>query len=177
MGEADDPTGVAEEVFQEGEFPRLELDLLAAAHHLAREEIHDQIAESQPGWFRGVGGPADQSLDARQQLGEGERLGQIIVPARLQSTHPVVHRGLGAEDDDRQRDLFLAQRLHQGQAVELGEHDVDDGRIVRDRPGHEQAFLAIRAVVYRKAALLETIDQEGGDLLVIFHHEDSHNVF
>ena len=32
-----------------------------------------------------------QRLDPRQQLGEGERLGQVVVAARLEAAHPVVH--------------------------------------------------------------------------------------
>src|SRR3954453_16791115 len=94
------PIWVAHQVFEQCEFARLQVDLQAAAPHLAREQIHGQIAYRQSGWFRGLGGAANERLDASQQLREGERLGKIVISAGLKPAHAVIHAGLGAQNED-----------------------------------------------------------------------------
>ena len=136
---------LAHEVFEQSELARLKFNLLAAAPHLAREQVHGQVAHRQARRLRGVRRAADERLDARQQFGEGERLCQIIVAAGLQAPHAVIHGGLGAEDQHRDVDVLGAELLDEAQAVELGQHDIHDGGVVGDGLGQGQGTLAIRS--------------------------------
>jgi hypothetical protein len=74
------------------------------------------------------------------KLGEGERLGQVIVAAGLEALDAVVHGGLGAEDDDGGADFLGAELLDEAQAVELGQHDVHHGGVVGGGLGKDQAL-------------------------------------
>src|ERR1051325_1444389 len=69
---------------------------------------------------------------------------------------------------------FTPQCLHQRESVELGQHDVDHGRVVRNRLGHFQAALPVRTMVHGKAALLQSVRNERTDLLVILNDENAH---
>ena len=64
----------------------------------------------------GLGGTANQGLDAGQQFGERKRLGQVIVTAGLEALDAVIHGSLGAEDQDRDADAFGAKLLNEAQA-------------------------------------------------------------
>src|ERR1700722_8350881 len=122
--------GVPHQVFEQGEFARLQFHLLTGARHGACEQVESQIANGQAGRLGSLRGAADQSVQAGGQFGEGKRLGQIIVTAGLQPFDAVVQRGFGAENDDGRADFLAAQALDQTQAVELGQHDIDHGGVV-----------------------------------------------
>src|ERR1039458_8907113 len=71
-GLGDRAIGIAHEVFEQGELARLQLDLLAPALHVAGEQIQGQVTDDEAGGLGGLGRAANERLDARQQLGEGE---------------------------------------------------------------------------------------------------------
>jgi hypothetical protein len=74
-----------------------------------------------------LGAPQDR-LDARQQLALAERLGDVVVGAQLQA-HDAVHLFLASgEDDDRQVEGF-AQPPRDGEAVLVGQLEVEDDQV------------------------------------------------
>ncbi len=154
----------------------LELDLGRAAPDFAREEVHLQVAEGEVGDDGGGAAAADEGLEAREQLGEGERLGQVVVAAALQAGDTVVERALGAEDEDGDLDALGAPALDDAEAVELGQHEVDDGGVERGGAAHLAAFLAVDADVDGVAGFAQTLGDKGGDLCVIFEKENFHNI-
>ena len=113
----DDAPGVAQEVFEQGELSRLQFDSFAVARDLAREQIELQAAATQRRRFACLRGAADERLHAGKQFGKGKRLGEIIVAARLQAAHPVVHGTLRAEDEDRRFHLLGAPSFENAQAI------------------------------------------------------------
>src|SRR5262249_29123064 len=119
-GLGDGAIGVAHEVFEERKLARLQVNLLAGALHLAAEQIHGQVANDKAGWLGGLRGAADEGLDAREQLGESEGLGQVIVAPSLEAPHAIIHGSLGAEDEDGNAAAFGAELLDDTQTVELG---------------------------------------------------------
>src|SRR5581483_394442 len=166
-GFGDHAAGVAHEVFEEGELARLQFDLFAGAGDFAGEQIQLEIADREAVGLGGVGGAADERLDAGEQFGEGEGFGEVIVAAGLEAFDAVVHGGLGAEDDHRHAEALLAQTLDEAEAVELGEHDVDDGGVVLGGGGEDVGFLAIGGAVDGEAALFEAVDHKRSDFGVI----------
>ena len=83
--------GMAHQVFEQPEFARLQVDRLPRALHLAAQQIELQVADA-VAWSSCGGAVRRRSkrLDPRQQLGEGEGLGQIVVAAGPQALDPVV---------------------------------------------------------------------------------------
>src|SRR6188768_2096765 len=89
--------GMAREVQQEVELERREVDRMAAVADLALGRLHLEIAVADRLRLRlrigtrraqQVGAP-QQRLDAGEQLGERERLGQVVVGTELEAEHTV----------------------------------------------------------------------------------------
>ena len=161
--------------FEQGELAGLKFDLLPAARDFVREQIHREVARREFGWLGGLRGAADERLHAREQLGKRKRLGEIIVAAGLQAFHAVVHAGFRAEDEHRRENFVLAQPAQQRKPVELRQHDVEHRRVVGDRLRQPEALFPIGRMVHGEAVLLQPVDDERGDLTVIFNHKYAHN--
>src|SRR5713101_1806245 len=97
---------VAQQIFQQRKLARLQLDSLAPARHLARDQVQAQIADGQSRRLGRAAGAADQRLDPRQQFAEREGFYQVIIASALQALDAIIDRGFGAEDDDWQVDLL-----------------------------------------------------------------------
>ena len=67
-------------------------------------------------------------LHARDQLGEAEGLGHVVVAER-ESGDLVLGRVLGREEDHGHRHAPVAQPARDGQAVEVGKHHVEDDEV------------------------------------------------
>ena len=93
--------GVAHQVFQQAELARLQVDLLPGALHLARQQVELEVLDHQLGHRALALAAPGQRLDPRQQLGEGEGLGQVVVAARLQAVHPLIDLGQRRQDQHR----------------------------------------------------------------------------
>ena len=77
---------------------------------------------SRDGESRGLGRAgraADERLHARQQLGERERLGQVVVAAGLEAADAIVDGPPGAQDEHRRPHAARAHPIDERQAVEL----------------------------------------------------------
>ena len=103
---------------------------MAAALDPSRQQVERQVADGQPRRLARAAAAPQQRLHARQQLGERERLGQVIVAAGLQPLHAIVDGVARAEDQHRHLLLLRAQLLDQREAVELRQHHVDHGGVV-----------------------------------------------
>src|SRR5439155_5585426 len=72
------PAGVVGKVFEERVFPGGELDRFASPPHVMARRIDLQVADGEDP-AAAVAGAAEEAADAGQQLGELERLGQVVV--------------------------------------------------------------------------------------------------
>ena len=89
-----------------------------------------------------------QRLQPRQELGECEGLGQVVVAAGTQPFDPIVDIAERAHDQDGSRVLPRPKLRDDGEAIELGEHAVD----------HQRVEFAVRRVVEALAAVDREID-------------------
>src|SRR5262249_55061400 len=89
---------VANEIFEDLEFPRQQLDVAAAAGHGSQHEVHSEITDTQHGLFHHGGAAPGQSLHAGQQFGESKRLDEIIVAAGAQAPHAIVDLAESTDD-------------------------------------------------------------------------------
>jgi hypothetical protein len=93
-GFGDDLVLVAQEVLEEEKFAGLEIDFGRAAPDFAGEEVHFEIGEGEAGDDGGGAGAADEGLQAGEQFGEGEGLGEVVVAAALEALDAVVEERL-----------------------------------------------------------------------------------
>lgn len=97
---------------------------------------------------------AQQGVGAGIQLGQAERLRQVVVGAAGEAADAILFGAQGRHQHHR-RGLLAAQRLQQGQAVEAGQHDVQQHQVERFAPGGFQPVRAIAADGHAEAALAE----------------------
>ena len=102
-----------------------------AARDAARQQIEHEIVDRQRRRLGRARGAADQRLHAREQFGERERLGQVVVAAGLQAAHAIVDRAPRAQDQHRRR-RRRGRRSSSitRQAVAPRQHHVDDRDVV-----------------------------------------------
>src|SRR6185437_7291210 len=94
----DDLTGVAHEVLEKLEFPRLQLDDARAAPDLAGEEVDVQVAHLEGGLRAVLPAAPAEDIDACQQLAEGEGLGEVVIAAGAQPLDALVDIAERAQD-------------------------------------------------------------------------------
>ena len=165
---------MAQEEREQRKFPGLEVDRLAAAGHVAGDEVEGHVAGGQPRGFRRRGGATNQRLDPGQQFGKRERLREIVVAAGLEPADPIVDGALRAQEKDGRRLARGPEAFDQADAVELGQHHVDDGGVVVRRLDERQARLAVGGMIDRIPRLLQAAGDERGNLGIIFDDEDAH---
>ena len=120
---------------------RRELDLLVAAPHLLRGRVQPQVADLED--RRALDRPApDERAQPRQQLGERERLDQVVVgaPVEARTRSSIASRAvsmmIGAQTPSSRRSAAGLE------AVDPGEHHVEDHRVELRRSRHPQRVLA-----------------------------------
>ena len=86
----------------------------------------------------------EKRSQARQELIKLERLGEVIVSARVQPNDPVADTSPGAQDQDRSKVTELAQAAAGSQAVCPWKHNVQDYDTGLQRAPHHQRGLRRR---------------------------------
>jgi hypothetical protein len=78
-------------------------------------------------------GAAEHSLDARHQLLQAERLDQVVVTPGREAPHLVLGGVAGGEEHDGRAPALLAPAAAHLEAVEVGQHHVEDDKVWLDR--------------------------------------------
>ncbi len=121
-----------------------------------------------------AGGAAQQRADTGEQFLGHEGLGEVIVGTGVEARDlvaPAVARG---QDQDRHGLAVLAPFLEHAHAVELGQAEVEDHRVVRLGVAEEMAFLAVGRGVDHIAGIAQRLLQEALEILVVFNKQKSH---
>ena len=110
---ARDAPGLDEEAEQQIELGRRHLHRGPGSQHGPRGGVHPHVPElvERPWLLDGPRTAPQRRTDPREQLGEAERLGDVILRAELEPRHLVHLTGPRAEHDDRHRHPFAAHRL------------------------------------------------------------------
>jgi hypothetical protein len=139
----DDPPGIPDENPQQVELLGGELELLVAHPGPVRLDVDAHAVRGRR--LLGLGRAApQQGPDAGQQLGEAERLGDVVVGAGVQA-HDRVHLvGARGQDEDRHGVPLGAQPPGHLQAVHAGQPEVE----------HTQIDAALDAGIQRGGAVL-----------------------
>ena len=89
---------------------------------------HRRTASGRP-----AAGAAEDCLDARDQLLEAERLDEVVVAAGREAPHLVFGGIPGGEEHHRRAPALLAPATADLEAVEVGQHHVEDHEVGFDR--------------------------------------------
>src|SRR5258708_1334025 len=166
-----DLAGVAHQKFEEPVFPRLQVDGLSGARHDAGEQVDLEVADAQDRGDRLTGRPPRESGDAGDQLGEGEGFDQVVVGPGIEAVDAVVDSIQRGEEKHRRRDAGAADRLHDTDAVEPGQHAVDDHEVVGLASGVKESVAPVRRVLDDMPVLLQAADEISRGLPVVLDHQ------
>jgi hypothetical protein len=120
-----------------------------------------------------VRAPRDRPQPRRELL-EGERLDEVVVSPDVEPLHAIAHGIPGREHQDRRPDPGAADLGTQGEAVAIGQHDVEDERVVRVLGGEPAPVLDRRGEVHGVALLPQPALQEPSEPGVIFEQQNAH---
>ena len=123
----------------------------------------------------------DMAPDAAQQGGQAgeqflhlERLGQVIVGARIDALDPLQPGAAGGQHQDRHDAGLLPQAPHHGQAVELRQAEIEHNGIVILGRGAKPALLAVPGDVHHIAGLGQGARDIPGDGRLILDEKNPH---
>ena len=170
----DHPSGAAHQAFEKLELAPLQVDLAAGAGDPARQQIHFEIAHPQHGLLRRRRAAPEQRVDPRAQLGERERLHQIVVGAGPEPGDPVLDLSLGAQEQDRCFSPRAAHRPDDGDPVELGQHAVDHRHVVVAAERQHEPVAAVMGDIDGKPALGKPLGDETRRFGVVFDDQCAH---
>ena len=175
---------VLREMQQQVEFKRREIEHLAVQGDLPPAGGQRQFAVAQhTGRVGRAGlrraqqvGPAQQGLDARQQLGQRKRLGQVVVGAEFQPQHAVQLGRFGRQHQDGRAAAARPQRFAQLQAVHARHHQVEHQQVMRMRAVARQRGQAVGHFRHVIAGAAQVEHQQVADVGLVFGDEDGLHV-
>ena len=103
-------------------------------------------------------------------------LGEIVVRTGVQPVHPVRQLGPGREHQHRRGAALRPQAAQHGEAVQLGQHHVQQDHVINGGQGVVQPRLAVVADVHRIAVQLQQVLEGGGQADLILHHQYAHEI-
>ena len=165
--------GGAEQVGEERKLPRGEFDDGALAADFAGDEIDGDVAVLEEG-EGGAGGAAGDGVEPGDELVDVERFREIIIGTEVEPFEAFVESAAGGDEDDGDGEALVAEVAQDAQAVAAGDHDIKDEGVVGACGGERVGIVAVVAEIDREALRLEALTDEGGELLVVFHHQDFH---
>ena len=119
---------------------------------------------------------ADEGTQAGEQLGEGERLDQVIVGAAVEAGDPIVEGAARGQHQDRRPDAVAAQAPAGLEAVDPGQHHVEDDGVVVGGARHQQGALAFVGDVDVQPFLAQPATQQGRHLHLVLDDQDLHRM-
>ena len=116
--------------------------------------------------------PPQLGAHARQQLGEAERLGDVVVGARVEAADGVHLAVLRGEEHDRDGRAALAHALADLEAVDAGQPDVEDQQVVLAVHAGRDGVRSRRHGLDLVPLALERADERHADALVVLSEQD-----
>ena len=161
------------ERLQHRELGARELDRGVVSPHGAVGGVEHESTALEARRSRVIAAPS-QGPQPRLQFREGEGLGQVVVGAAIEPADAIGDRIARGEHQDRRPDVVLAKALAGLEAVDPGQHDVEDDRVVGCRSRHPERVLAGLGEVDCVAVLLQALAQQPAQLQLVLDDQDPH---
>ena len=158
--------GVAHEMLQDIEFERGDFDRFAVHGNLAIAGVKRDAAHLQPAAISFGFGASEDRVDARRKLTRVERLGEVVVGAELESDNAVDILATGRQHQHWNPALG-AKSLQNLEAVQAGQHDIENNKVVAALLGLRQAGLAVVGALDGKAFPLQKLFQKPAEFDVV----------
>ena len=166
---------MAHEVQEQVELAHGQLHLLSSDGGPPGARVHLQVAEGDRRLelWRALN-PPQHGVDARDQLGRGEGLDDVVVGAKLQPRDPVRVLALRGEQDHRHaRPLaVLPQPPHDLQPVHAGEHQVEHDEVGSLLAGATQRARTVARDPGGVSGALEVAGNDVGDGRLVVYDQD-----
>ena len=161
---------VAQQELEQLELAHGELDELPAAGELPGDQVDVEIADAEARRLR-LAPAAHERTEAGQQLGEGKRLHQIVVGARVEPVHTVLDAVARRDHQHRRAQAAPPQGRQDLDAVPAGQTQVQEDHV--ERLGIDAIERAFPGSLDDDVVLLvlETLSKRVGHLLLILDDE------
>lgn len=123
--------GFLEQDLEHVEFARREGDGLAGAGDAALTDVHLEIGDFQEIGAGGGPAAAAESFDPRDEFIHRKGFREVVVGAGLEALHAVFDFTAGGEDEDAGDGGGLTEAGKDGEAVERGEAEIENGEVGR----------------------------------------------
>ena len=151
---------------------------VAAAPHLVGALVHLEVGEAEHPVVLGlVAGPAQDGVHPGDDLGQCEGLGDVVVAADGQAGQLVLQRVAGREEEDGHADPVGPQAPGHLDAVEVGQHHVEDHEVRRVAWAWASALPPGDRLVDREALVAERGRHRIDDGGLVVHHQDPRSTF
>ena len=111
---------------------------------------------------------------AGKKFTEYERFRQVVIRAKIQSLYAIADIVLGCQDKDVSLALGSPKFLQDGEAIDFGQHEVEDDNVVLARLCVPETVFAIDSHVDRKAGIRQSFDDGQAKWRVIFNDQNAH---
>jgi len=119
-------------------------------------------------------GAAEQRSDPREQLFEGERLGEVVVAAAVEAQHAIRQRVARRKHQDRRRDPAAPELAADAQAVPPRQQPVEDDDVIRRVGSQFLPDVPRRSHVDDETLLMQSAREDAGSLRVVLDQQQSH---
>jgi hypothetical protein len=170
LGARIDAPGMRHEEVQQPELGGRKVEALLARAHAVARRVQAQAVDLDRVAGKLRRAPPQDRLDARGELLRRERLGEVVVGARLEAGDLVVLHGARGEHEDRQvaRARVAAQPPREGNAGFARQHPVEHHDIRQGRADRGFGFLGARRAAHAMAEVLEIDGDQLLDLRLVF---------
>jgi hypothetical protein len=118
-----------------------------------------------------LGRPAKEGVHASLELAYPKWLGQVVVGAAFEPAHAFVIAGPGGQHQDRCVVQLGSQAARDRNAVDLGEHPVQDNQVVRSRLRLVQPRFPVERHFHAAGQILQAALDQHGDIWFILYDE------
>ena len=170
-----DDAGVLREQVKELELARRELDDLVAALEDFRRAVQREAADFDNLLLDFLRAAAAESAQARKELGEFERLDEVVVGAGVEPRHAVFDGVARRQHEDGALVAFFAQAAAGIDAALPRHHPVEDEDVVVRIRRVVVDFAAVLHPFHLDVVLFEHVFDEFAEALVILGEQDAHD--
>src|SRR6266496_360821 len=171
---ADHLADTHEQVFEHRPLARGEVEKVRSDARASRYRIDTQATETQLGVLYRLAA-ADERPHARFQLGERERLRDVVVGSEVEAAHAIRLGFVSGKDQDAAGVVVAAQLAQHLEPVDARKTDVEHDKVIVFFRAGPQRKLARFRVIHGVGRLPERSHQPVRQRIVVFDDQDSHD--